>query len=502
MRLLQFATRLSRNLLCIGFLGIHCMGGQVAPPPTFFIAPAGVDGAGCGSSGQPCASPNGVAANNSLACGDVIQAAAGTYTQAHMLITATPSCPAQNNAAWIECATPFACHATTQIDIEASYWGVLGWSNTSASQACFLAEPPTNGQIGTIAFVDNIASTCALGGIVYFQNGTGGVGNTIEIGNIVYNGITGTLGCDTGITHGDMLNFLGSGDQLYTAYNISYDNSTHGASCNGGGNADRTGINWDTMQNYTGQVVAENNWTFGNDGPGFELTSGGSVKNAGPVLLRYNTAINNAQASNQVPAAAEEYLLNIIGVGALQVTAEFNIGQGNSTIAGSGGAFVNAMYVAPKDVSPASLFDDNGMFESNNSCGFTGCGMRISGPTAEWNCLSPHTSPVGPFTSQYVGTGNAIGCSGSINTTSPAVGSTADPGAPSCGSAASTLACFATIIANWAPTAVGMTTWGANTAAPTDGFNTTAFVCNAMDAARAYAPSLFVTGGGPIPNRC
>lgn len=507
---LRLAARVSRNLFCVGFLGIHCMGGAVSPPPvtTFFIAPSGVDGSGCGTSGNPCASPNGVAANNSLVCGEVIQAATGTYSQAAMTITGAVSCPSQDDVVMVTCATAFACNGTTQILIEASYWGLAGWGPmTSATLACILVKPPTNGQIGTIAIVNNITSGCSQGGIVFFQNGTHGVGNTVVVGNIVYNSALGTSGCYTGITHGSMYPFLASGDELYAAWNYAYGNTSSGSgatACNGT-NTDQTGLNFDTMNAYTGTAVAEDNWLGWNGGPGFENTTGGAI-NAGPIIGRYMTLVNNMTQASLVMSTATEFLGGNSSLGELQATFTHNLAQGNGAQVCSGGACVVGMVFSPKDTTAVSIFDDNWAFESNTGCAQTGCGAEYYGGKTS-TCLTGHTSPVGPNSSgSYFGANNLHSgvCSGNTFTVTPSITSTTEPGAPStihsgCTGQPDTLTCYSAQIANLVSTASGSTSMGAQVAAPTDQYNTTPFLCHVYHELPA---TMFQGTGGPIPNRC
>ena len=469
---------------------------------TFFMATTGTDGAGCGTSASPCATPNGVAANNTLVCGDTISAATGTYSQAAMTLTSTPICTGQNDVVMVKCATAFGCAGTTQILVEASYWGIEGWTMTSASLACYLAKPPTNGQIGTIAFVNDIASGCVQGGIVFFQNGSGGVGNTVVVGNIVYNAATNTVDCDTGITHGGMKNFLGSGDEVYAAWNFSYNNVSSGSgatACNGT-NTDQAGLNFDTMNNYTGSAVAENNWLGWNGGPGFENTTGGSI-NAGPVIARYNTMVDNLMQASIVMSTATEFLGGNSAVGEVQATYTFNLAQGNGAQACSGSACVVAFTYSPKDLTAISIFDNNWGFESNTGCGQTGCGAEYYGGKTS-TCSPPHATPVGPGASgDYYGANSLHSgiCTGNTMTATPALTSTTEPAAPSCTGKSDTLTCFATQIANLKSTAVGSTVYGAQVAAPTDAYNTTAFACHVY---HEMPSTMFAAGGGPIPNRC
>lgn len=466
-----------------GLFRAYGNGGFIAVTATYYIAPSGVDRAGCGTSGNPCATPNGVATNNApLLCGSVIKAAAGTYSQPAMRITATPRCPAQNDVVMVECATPFACSGTAEIEVKASYWGIAGWSMTSASQACFTIDPQSSTGIGTIAIVDNIASNCSQGGIVYFSS-PGPIGNTVTIGNIVYNSVQTGVGCDTGITHGGMGNFLATGDELYAAWNFSYGNITAGASCNGGGNADQTGLNFDTMGNYTGTAVAENNWLGWNGGPGFELTSGNTTINAGPVITRYNTLVANGQFASLASGSHTDFLGGIVGFGEQNVTYTTNLVDATATFADATGL----QFGPHNSPTPPSVMDNNWLFQAH-----TGHGDNYWGGASD--CLVGHASPIGPFTNT-----NNAGCSGNSFTTDPALTSTTEPSAPSCGGQTDTLACFAGAIANLRSSAAGSTGWGAQVAAPSDAFNTTAFLCHVYHEMPA---TMFAAAAGLIPNRC
>ncbi|HEV2100581.1 MAG TPA: hypothetical protein VGR45_16880 [Stellaceae bacterium] len=483
---------------------LHMTGGVaiIGQASTFYISPAGTDASGCGTIGSPCASPNGVASHHTLTCGSTIIAATGTYSQSNMTVTGTVSCPGQNDVVMVKCATAFGCTGTTQILIEASYWGLSGWTMTSGSMACILAKPPTNGSIGTIAIVNNITSGCSQGGIVFFQNGTKGVGNTVVIGNIAYDSARGTSGCYTGITHGSMYPFLASGDELYAAWNYAYNNTSTGSgptACNGT-NTDQTGLNFDTMSHYTGTAVAENNWDGWNGGPGLEVTTGGAI-NVGPVIVRYNTSVNNMTQASLVQSTAAEFLGGNPAVGSVQLTMINNLAQGNATQACGGGACVVGYTVPIEDATPTSVFDNNWGYESNTGCGQTGCGASIFG-SKTFNCVSPHSSPVGPNSfGSFFGANNLHGgiCSGNTMTVTPGIINTTEPGAPSCSGKVDTLTCFATQIANLRSTAVGSTSLGAQTPAPTDAYNSTPFLCHVY----AEMPAtMFASAGGPIPIRC
>lgn len=472
-----------------GVLGV-C--GVSIPTTTWYIAVGGATSA-CGSAAVPCDDVNDlVAANPTLQCGDVVSAGTGTYSQAAMTITATIPCPGSNNALYIECATQFACSATTQVNIETSYVIVMGFSNTSASQACYLAEPPGSNIIGFLGYIDDIASGCSQGGIVYYNN-AGGVGMTLTVATIVYDAIHTTSGCDSGIVHGNMENFNGANDYLLAMYNYSYSNvpggvGTPASSCNSNANSDSTGLNFDTMNRYTGHAVAENNVLINNGGPGFELTSGNESSNAGPVLISQNTSVNNMIWANYNPFAgvSEMWFSAVFGL-TQQTTLINNIGRGNNTTLGPD--YDNGAYFWVDDPTPASLSDNNTFYS------VAGTGQRYKGTASL--CAPPHASPLAASS----GGANNYGCAGITNTTDPAFTSMTVPGAPSCSGASSTIECMKTYWTNLTPTAT-TTNNGALTPAPNDAYNTATFTCNAMHAAQKYAPSLFIPGGGLIPVRC
>lgn len=473
-------------------IGCTSSGWPTSPPVannTYFISPTGSDSNNCLTTGTACATPNGVVTQvASLKCGDTISAAAGTYSFA---LTSMPSCPGRNNVVMVKCATFVACSdaagGASPLLIEASYWGVSGWLETSATQACVLIEPPTNGTIGTIAVVGNVINGCDRGGIVSFPNGSGGASNFVVQGNAVYNAAQSVhnTDCNSGISMGEQNGtFIPTNDEIDVEWNFSWGNV---ASTTCSTNADQTGIAFDTWNFYPGQGIARNNWLIWNGGPGLELTSGGSGSNDGPVAFQYNTMAHNQQYSGLASGSAFDMMTTDDSAGSFEMTADHNLVDASTGI---------GVWVSPLSGPPYSIIDDNWLY----SAGAGHHGTNYWGGTSQ--CFSGHTCNTpgsgGTLCGSATNQGNG-GCSGNSFTTDPALVSTAKPTAPSCSGQTDPLACMASAIANLVSTAVGSTAYGAQVAAPTDAFNANSFVCHVYHEMPA---TMFVAGGGLIPNRC
>jgi hypothetical protein len=432
---------------------------------TYYMSTTGSDSTGDGSFGKPWASPNHAGIN----CGDTILASAGTYSSANMQITLSVSCPANNNVAWVKCATAFACTlASGQVNVEASYWGVQGWIVSNSGGAGFATTPPDSSTlIHHVVFANDIVNGSHTNGITaypYNGGGSNGVDYFVAIGNLLYNAAQGSSGCFAGLSYGGPTNFdTAPGTHSYIAWNIAWNNTSPNP-CNGGAPADGEGIILETLyfNSYTGAVDVENNLLLGNGYAGLQVNSNGSTSSWAPVLVRNNTAYGNNQDSAE---AGSEFGDILIAGHTYGITAENNIAQ--STVSTVNGWNVTGMEVLVNDTTPMSLIDNNALYAANS-------GKDILNWGSSYNCASTHPSPVGSFSESY-----DSGCAGNILGTLPNFVSTTIPGAPSCSGHATTLDCMSATTAifvaqNTAVLALG----GFQTAAPTDANNSTPFLCN------------------------
>jgi hypothetical protein len=520
------------------------------PPPTganWYLSLTGSDANNGTTPAAAWATPN----HAGLTCGDIIHVATGTYTTQFQSITQAVICPNSDNVVWLKCNTAFACKITgaPALKFQASYWGVQGFEVDNIGNVCFSATPAGSANIGYIAFANNIASGCTIAGIDTFNTGSFSVDNIAIIGNAAYNSANSTL-CGSGMSVGSPRNDATANHRVYVAWNISWHNTvtrclssnattnavtaagsailhfassqsaqgfevidvttpsaipanteiTSGAGVNltmsanaagpgvGSGdtitfsqNSDNTGLSFDTWGNYTGTGVVENNLFIGNGTSGLEAL-GTNGATCAPTVIRYNTIADNVIMPNAYggSAASSEMALGG-GLNDACMTVLYNVAKNIRSAPVCVGCRAKGMAFGPGDASPTtSTMDNNFLFSSVTNVGVTYWGNATS-------CLSPHTSPVGPFTN----TDNA-GCSGNSFTTDPVFVSETVPGAPSCAGHPTVADCMATAWANWKATNATAAAWGHTNAAPTDSNNNTPFLCNIYHA----IPT------GIVPSRC
>lgn len=386
----------------------------------YFISPTGVDTNNGLSTGAPWLTPN-----HAVNCGDTITAATGTYSSANFYNGqwGTVTCPASNNVAWLICATFDACKisATTQqgMYVSASYWGIAGWEITDSWSFgnCFYIQPTGATSVHHVIFADNVAIGCVGGGFVaYSTSSSPAVDYIALVGNIAYGTSGGSAVCASGFSLGFLPQLdSNSGTHLFVAGNFAWNNFDP-ATCAGTPATDGEGIIIDTLKqyNYNQQVVVENNITVGNGGRGV-LQNNNNASSPATIYLKQNTAYgNDTQTGQDFPSGNGEIMIAV---------ANNTTATGNLAMTSQGTTGGNAIYA----------FSLNG-----------------SGDTVSANWF-------------YSAAGNTtIGSGYGTNTTgtNPAFVSTTIPGSPTCTGLASTVACAATLISNFTPTASGSTGYG------------------------------------------
>jgi hypothetical protein len=399
----------------------------------YFMAPAGSGGSDANngtSSGTPW-----LTVNHALNCGDVITAAAGTYATSSFSSGnwGTVTCAANNNVAWVKCATFDACKisasGTFGMFLTKSYWGVQGFEITSTGSGapCFGAQPQSS-SFHHIIFANNIANGCQNSGFTTSSNGaTKGIDYIAIIGNIAYNAAQTSAFCDSGITvYEPLASDTAPGTHIFIAGNFSYDNVD--GTCNSGVPTDGEGIildDWGGAQTgmvaYTQQGVVKNNITVLNGGRG--IMQGGNGSPSAPVYVIGNTSYgNNTQASQTFSDCAEMtpafQMLNSQWTQNLVMTSSATACTGRTNWAflcdactASNVIYANFAYSAAGN--NFGIVNNNGFSYGTNASG-----------------------------------------------TNPNFVSVADPGAPSCGSASSVPNCMATVIANFTPTTAAAKAYG------------------------------------------
>jgi hypothetical protein len=398
---------------------------------TYYMTTGGSD-SNSGTSGSPWASPN-----HALNCGDVIQAAAGTYSASNFQSGkwGTVTCPAGNSVAWLKCATFDACYISAGSNygmyVDHSYWGVTGWevTSTSSGYTCFAAAPPSSSpsaNISHIIFANDVANGCGGGGLGTFASGSYSVDYIAIVGNIAYNSAQNSLNCYSGFSiYKPSATDSLAGTHIFIAGNFSYGN-VDPSTCASSPSTDGDGIILDTFNGfaYCQQAVVENNIMVANGGHGFEKQ--GYVTNPSCAALTYvnsNTIWGDLSAIAASTNLCDEWVINED----YSVTGTKNIVQPDTATGCSGHTVV--------------------IMGAYNTSG-TASGARPASAVAG-NWIGLYTGATNTYV--YNSDGNSFTFGSNTTGTSPSFANAVAPGAPSCGSAANVPACMATVIADFTP---------------------------------------------------
>lgn len=397
---------------------------------TYYLSPTGSDSA-AGTVSAPWLSPN-----HALNCGDVILASPGAYNSANFQSWGTVSCPANNNVAWLECATFAACSitATSQsaMSINKSYWGVEGWVATATPAAtygaCFKAYPTGSTTIHHIIFANNIANGCQDNGFTSTNNGaTSSVDYLVIIGNIVYNAAQSSTECYSGISiNQPMQSDSAAGTHIFVAGNFSYGN--YDPSNCPSGDTDGEGLIFDSFENqlsgaapYGGQTLAENNMLIGNGGRGLSVVDNQKTPHAA-IYLKNNTIWKNNLDTHQSGSwCGELYLQNDSGV----IATGNLIATGTATGCGANPTY--SMAVGGSDGT--NTISGNFAYSMNGS------------------------SPLSASNTGFVYGTNLLGVNPDFTNASV-------PAAPSCGTYSGVPACMATVVSNMTAQAASASGYG------------------------------------------
>jgi hypothetical protein len=410
-----------------------------AQATTYYLATAAAGGSDSNSgtsTNTPWLTPN-----HAVNCGDVILAAAGSYSATNFSYGnwGPVTCAAGNNVAWLKCVTFDACKFTANgfyvaMAVTQSYWGVQGWEVTAIgdTDACFTAYPPSSSvQIHHIIFANDVANGCHNSGFTIGNNGNVGVDYLAVVGNIAYNASQSSQSCASGMSiyqpvQSDSL----PGTHIYIAGNFSWDNFDSNP-CAGGAPSDGNGILIDSPDEsqsglpspYAAQIVVDNNILVANGGRGFDVFNNSAGSSHAAIYARHNTAWGNNADLNETNNLCGEITVYL----ALNVQELFNIAATNAAN-GCGGHPLYAYYVA------------NG---GSTDLVFSNLGWTASGT---YSAIS--SSPGFSY-----GPNNLFG-------TNPGFVNATVPGAPDCGGTSSVPNCMATVIANFTPTTVAALPYG------------------------------------------
>ena len=448
---------------------IHPYGGA-----TYYMSPTGSDSNNGTSSGTPWATT----AHN-IHCADTILAAAGEYApQSFGFFTwGTVSCPANDNVAWVKCATAFTCDVNGDylnkgaINIDVSYWGVQGFTATdqvNQNGACFSIQPRTNVTIHHVVFANDVANICPLGGFGSSEyggaTGPGSVDYTMFIGDLVWNGAHSPLFCGSAMAQNSLTaSDLAPGPHILWAQNVVV-TTWSGVNCagngQGGGETDGQGYMLDDLfqHNYLGLVVLENNLAVGNGGAGWHINSFTVTR------VRNNTFVGDIQDPNNCPNTIGEMWTN---AGIATVTNNIAVSYIYRRC--------SALQAFAQDIegmSSGTIIDLNWLWNTADN-------TQIA---VTWNsgfgCANGSQVP-NPGQNSY----NSLHCPGDVVGDPLLVGPTAPPNSEwVCSGISDTWTCTAAFRARFVPTASGSSGFGFMVPVAADQYNSTQFFKNVYHA--------------------
>ena len=233
--------------------------------------------------------------------------------------------------------------------VDASNWAVEGFSGTqssSANGACFSATSESTTTLHHIAFVNDLASDCALAGFDSYSwhSSGGGVDQTAIVGAIAYDGAPSTNGsglCGSGIS---LIPANGPdtspGTHVFVAGTFDYKNvnAPTGAGCN----TDGEGLIFDSwgIPRYQYTAVVEQNVLWANGSAAFEAFPQGNhtSDDMATIVLFGNTTYGNYQDPKN-PGGGELFFNQVYpsaGVGSYTITN--NIFEATMATPGDSGA--------------------------------------------------------------------------------------------------------------------------------------------------------------------
>jgi hypothetical protein len=395
---------------------------------TYYLSPRGNDRNTGLNTGAAWLSPD-----HAVNCGDVIVAAAGTYSASEFYTGkwGTVTCPAGNNVAWLKCGTFDTCKISTGTNqgmwVDESYWGVQGWEvTTSASDTygtCFMAQPRYSNPVTIhhIIFANDIANGCSQSGFGAVNRGSAGVDYLAILGSIAYNAAQGSGQCASGISiYQPRQSDTASGTHLYVAGNFAYSNLDP-ASCNGSSPTDGEGIIFDAFdgsQNglspYWSQAVAQNNLAINNGSKGIAVNYNAAGSYHATIWFKQNTVWGNLTDPHQSWLGCAE--MSTTGSDSTNI---YNNLVSTRSATGCGGHPIYGLAVSQGNSSDVVV--DNFAYGYNGNNTF----LYASG-------------------SFSYGSTNTLGVSPSF--TKPVV-----PGAPSCSGKGSVPSCMSGVIADFVP---------------------------------------------------
>ncbi len=421
-----------------------------------YIAPASGGGSDSNNgltSGAPWLTPN-----HPLTAPTVILAAAGTFASPTVYASANfynqkwGACTSTGDLCWIKCATPFGCSITETSEdamfVSASYWGVQGFQISSTGSGGCVGIAPSYGdglQIHHLVFANNIVGPCVYDGIGEenaYDVGppTTGVDYLAYLGNITFDTGGSSSTCSAGLSfYAPVASDTLPGTHHYMAGNFSWGNTSN---CGDGegiifDTLDGVEAGWPNSSTYSQQMVAENNITVWNNGPGIQvdLNQNGSGPWA-PVYFLHNTSAYN----NQGPSTAN-YCGEIIEGTTVTAYSSMNLVDAPTQYCFGGGSVTHfGDDVAYSSAATIKVYGEFAYNANGNGVGQQGSSGFVAGPN-------------------------------NITATDPVLANPVKPPTPNCTGFSTTTACMATLITDYAPTNAAAKNYGYQTPSSTSVYN-------------------------------
>ncbi|HUB63925.1 MAG TPA: hypothetical protein VL996_05675 [Methylocella sp.] len=433
------------------------------PLHTYYMSPTGSDSNNGLTTSTPWLTYNGN--GHTINCGDIVYAMSGTYTSSANFasISTVPSnCPSTSGGldgtggiyfAQIICMTPFECFASSKgtgypaVKFSANYWAIQGFvlSSANADGGCVGIEPGSATTIHHIAVVNTICNGAHANGFSsYPHSANHGSDYIVYIGDIAYNAAQGTDECYSGFSvYEPVIQDKNSGTHIFLAGNFSWGNA-HAECGSGTIDSDGNGFildDWGGVQigqsAYTGTGVVRDNISWDNNGDGISI--GGNGTTAATIKIYNNTAYGNSQGTIAPYGGDELFMGTVQGTGPVSISNNLFVST-NYTYKVTGhfgstnGATAYNYTVQCYACTTAATVSGNYIFNSANTS------------YQEWS--NRPGSPAFVFGSNTLSTSPGFA-------SPPAHGAI---GAPNCSSYATTTACMATVIADFAPSggAIGL----------------------------------------------
>lgn len=434
-------------ILCVGFFAdwmhqsaqAYPKGGSLFLGANYYMSPTGSDANNGLSAGAPWLTPN-----HAVSCGDVIHAAAGTYSNGNFANAkwgTVSNCPSVNGVyfAQLVCDGPSvtSCNTTAVtgevMRVDKSNWAIRGWTGSSGNQACYAATPSSAANIHHIAFINAVCTGAFLNGFTsypYSGNSNIGVDYFACVGCIAYNAAQGTSFCYSGGSNYELVAFDNSpGTHIYWAGFFSW-NNIDGSPCLSTYTTDGNGYILDDASHsqsgspisYTQQVAVQQSMFLHNGAAGVQVFQSKDT----PFAISNVTIYGNYNDPNHQPGATYngDLLINQFAFSPTNVIASVNnnLIQSDKATVPTQGQNVYACFVG---LTPNNLLDISG-----NYC------FGVGGQNTNVDSSSGFS-----FGSNTLATPNFV---------NPVI-----PGAPNCAGSATTTDCMATTIANFVPQAGG-----------------------------------------------